>query len=149
MKEMKPGARTNKMPGQSLIEFALVFHILLLLVLGAMDIGRMITTKIVMTNAAREGANYLSRRAFLDEDITLNVRMAETKDLIWEYCDNQKIDIDKSNDIIITNCCTVASPVSITVGKNVNLFFGNILKFLGVSTNGTVLVSTDVQMRVK
>jgi Flp pilus assembly protein TadG len=121
----------------------------MLLILGAMDIGRMITVKIVMTNAAREGANYLSRRAFLDEDISLNTRMAETRDLIWDYCDNQNVAIDKINDISITNCCTATNPVSITVSNQVDLFYGNILQFFGFTNSGAVLVATDVQMRVK
>src|SRR5665647_1275400 len=48
-------------PAQALVEVAIVLPMLLLLVLGALDFGRMFFTKIVLTNAAREGANYLSR----------------------------------------------------------------------------------------
>src|SRR5665647_997915 len=48
-------------PAQALVEVAIVLPMLLLLVLGAMYFGRMFYTKIVLTNASREGANYLSR----------------------------------------------------------------------------------------
>jgi Flp pilus assembly protein TadG len=63
---MKPDITANQHrsqhpAGQSLVEFALVLPVLLLLVLGAMDLARMFSTKITLTNAAREGANYLSR----------------------------------------------------------------------------------------
>ena len=46
--------------GQSLVEMALVLPILLVLVIGAIEFGRLFYTKIVITNAAREGAYYLS-----------------------------------------------------------------------------------------
>ena len=42
--------------GQSLIEFALVLPILLLVLLGIMEFGRMIMTVNVLNQAAREGA---------------------------------------------------------------------------------------------
>ena len=52
--------RTNKNHhGQSLVEFALILPLLLMLVLGALDFGRLFYTKIILTNAAREGAYYL------------------------------------------------------------------------------------------
>lgn len=44
--------------GQSLIEFALVLPLLLVLIISAIEIGRLFFTKIVITNAAREGAYY-------------------------------------------------------------------------------------------
>lgn len=46
--------------GQSLVEMALLLPILLVLVIGAIEFGRLFYTKIVITNAAREGAYYLS-----------------------------------------------------------------------------------------
>jgi len=47
------------MKGQALVEFALILPLLLILVVGALDFGRLFFTKIVITNAAREGAYYL------------------------------------------------------------------------------------------
>src|SRR5450830_1136668 len=63
--QMKPKAP----PAQALVEMAIILPILLLLILGAMDFGRMFITKIVLTNAAREGANYL---AYYPEDKSAN-----------------------------------------------------------------------------
>jgi Flp pilus assembly protein TadG len=48
----KPG----RSRGQSLVELALVTPILLLLLLGAVDMGRLFYAEIAVTNAAREGA---------------------------------------------------------------------------------------------
>jgi len=46
--------------GQSLIEMALLLPLLLVLIIGALEFGRLFFTHIVITNAAREGAFYLS-----------------------------------------------------------------------------------------
>jgi len=43
-----------------LVEFALVIPLLLVLVISAVELGRLFYTQIVITNAAREGAYYLS-----------------------------------------------------------------------------------------
>ena len=42
--------------GQSLVEFAIILPVLLLLVLGTIDLGLGFKTYIVLTNVAREGA---------------------------------------------------------------------------------------------
>jgi Flp pilus assembly protein TadG len=44
--------------GQALVEFALALPLVLLLVLGVLEFGRAFQTKIVLTNAAREGTHY-------------------------------------------------------------------------------------------
>ena len=46
--------------GQALVETVFAALFLILLLLGLIDAGRIIYTKIVLTNAAREGAHYLS-----------------------------------------------------------------------------------------
>lgn len=42
--------------GQSIVEFALVLPVLLLLIMGALDFARAISVLQIVTNAAREGA---------------------------------------------------------------------------------------------
>ena len=49
---------SRRFRGQSLIEFALVLPMLLVLIISAIEIGRLFFTKIVITNAAREAAYY-------------------------------------------------------------------------------------------
>jgi Flp pilus assembly protein TadG len=44
--------------GQALIEFALILPLLLLLIFGVLEFGRAFQIKIVMENAAREGAHF-------------------------------------------------------------------------------------------
>ena len=51
----------RKERGQSLVELALAMPLLLLLMLGTIDIGRVFFTYIELRNAVREGASYGSR----------------------------------------------------------------------------------------
>jgi hypothetical protein len=44
--------------GQSLIEFALLLPLLILIVFGTVDLGRAFFVSITLSNAAREGARY-------------------------------------------------------------------------------------------
>ncbi len=44
--------------GQSLVEFALILPILLLLVFGIVEFGRAFNTYLIVSNASREGARY-------------------------------------------------------------------------------------------
>lgn len=46
--------------GQGLLEFALILPVLLLVAVGLLDLGRAFFAAIVITNASREGARYLT-----------------------------------------------------------------------------------------
>jgi Flp pilus assembly protein TadG len=46
--------------GQALVEFAVVIPIFLLILFGALDLGRVIWANDIVANAAREGARYAS-----------------------------------------------------------------------------------------
>ncbi|MBU0491674.1 MAG: pilus assembly protein [Chloroflexi bacterium] len=48
--------QVKREPGQSIVEFALILPVLLLLIFGFLDLGRAVYTQSVMANAAREGA---------------------------------------------------------------------------------------------
>jgi Flp pilus assembly protein TadG len=49
--------------GQAMVEFALVFPVLLLLIFGLIDIGRLVYTHNALSEAAREGARFGSVQA--------------------------------------------------------------------------------------
>jgi hypothetical protein len=46
----------NRERGSAAVEFALVLPVLILLIFGIIDFGRMLSAKIILTDAAREGA---------------------------------------------------------------------------------------------
>ncbi|NOZ71138.1 MAG: pilus assembly protein [Chloroflexi bacterium] len=50
--------------GSSLIEFALILPVLLLLTLGVADMGRAYSAHLALMNGAREGARYLASHPY-------------------------------------------------------------------------------------
>ena len=67
---IKPKHRSKSEHAQTMVEFAIVFPILLLLTYGLIEFGRMIFIYVAVTSAAREGARYGSAAGFLDGSIT-------------------------------------------------------------------------------
>jgi Flp pilus assembly protein TadG len=54
--EILANRKSNK--GQSLVEFALILPLLILILIGVFDLGRALFALITINNAAREGARY-------------------------------------------------------------------------------------------
>lgn len=52
--------RASKQKGQGLVELAIVIPLLVVIVIGLLDLGRAYFSVIIINNAAREGARYLS-----------------------------------------------------------------------------------------
>ncbi|MEN6524323.1 MAG: TadE/TadG family type IV pilus assembly protein [Anaerolineaceae bacterium] len=123
---------------QALVEFALLLPLLLVLILGAMDLGRVFYFKIILTNAAREGANYLSRNP-ADYNNTLNAIITEG--------DSSGVTIT-AGEVTWAGCCTVGSPVVITIDKDVDLIFDGFLNAMGI-IDGPVTISSSVTMVVQ
>ena len=122
---------------QALVEFALILPLLLVLIIGAMDLGRVFYFKIVLTNAAREGANYLSRNP-ADYTNTLNAISTEG--------DSSGVTIT-ADEVTWVGCCEVGSPVEITIEKEVDLVFDGFLNTMGI-IDGPVTISSSVSMVV-
>ncbi len=56
-------ALVKRWDGQSMVEFALILPLLVLIVAGLFDLGRAFFAYIVISNAAREGARYATLNA--------------------------------------------------------------------------------------
>jgi Flp pilus assembly protein TadG len=67
--------------GQTLIEFALVFPLILLLVVVFIDLGRIVYFHSALTNAAREGARY----AIVHRFPTNSQRLSEVRQQVANY----------------------------------------------------------------
>lgn len=128
--------------GQSLIEFALLIPMLLLLILGTMDIGRLFYMRMVLTNAAREGVNYL---AYFPED--KDQGYAHTFFMIANEANSSNVDFA---DLVvnITGCCTPGQPVGVTISTQVDLVFDGVLQFFGLM-EGPVQLTSSVRMVVQ
>jgi Flp pilus assembly protein TadG len=66
----KPGASFGAEGGQSLVELALVLPLLLLLLVGTIEIGRFAYYSILVSNAARAGAQYGAQSLITAADAT-------------------------------------------------------------------------------
>jgi Flp pilus assembly protein TadG len=74
----RPSRRSGR--GQSLVEFALILPLLLLLTLGVVDAARVFTSWISLTNGVREAALYASEESDpprYADTTTINNRVAE------------------------------------------------------------------------
>ena len=129
-------------PAQALVEFALLLPILLLLVMGAMDFGRMFYTKMILTNAAREGANYL---AYFPEDADNGY--VDTFAAIYDDAKSSNVEVIDT-DVTYSDCCTRGLPVEVTITKIVDLVFDNILQSFGL-LGGPVQLTSTVKMMVQ
>jgi Flp pilus assembly protein TadG len=86
--------------GQSLAEFALVLPVILVLVLGAIDFGRVYFAYVSVTNAARNGAHYASGSPVAAEDAG-GIREAvleETSDLLDTSPTNPSVAVATGTD---------------------------------------------------
>lgn len=136
----KLSKENNFTRAQALVEFALLLPILLVLILGAMDLGRVFYFKIVLTNAAREGANYLSRN---------HGDYANAWNAISTEGDSSGVTIAYDEvDWAGTDCCAVGSPVVITIDKDVDLIFDGFLTTMGI-IDGPITISSSVTMVVQ
>ncbi len=86
--------------GQALAEFALVVPVLIILVLGAIDFGRVFFAYVSVTNAARNGADYASTSAVEAADLD-GIRAAvvgDTGDLLNTSGNNPQVTATTGTD---------------------------------------------------
>jgi Flp pilus assembly protein TadG len=137
---MKPNITANQYrsrppAGQSLVEFALVLPVLLLLILGAVDFGRLFSTKISLTNAAREGANYLARNPG-DAKIGFTGTVATAKnESSLPNIEVQNIDCNPKE---ADGFCSRGGRAVVTATTKVNFIFGNFLSINSIELSSTV-----------
>ncbi len=95
-------------PGQSLVEFALVLPILLILLLGILDFGRAVAAYNSVSNGARSGA----RVAIVNQDLDAieNAVLSEAFGL-----SDVEVDFDPNADPTQTNCPRIGCIVEVTV----------------------------------
>jgi hypothetical protein len=71
---MSKRGQLHRQRGQALVEFALVFPVVILMLVGLFDLGRAVFAYNTVTNAAREGA----RLAIVNQDKALIIQRAES-----------------------------------------------------------------------
>lgn len=138
-------------PGQALVEMAIMLPFLLVMIITTVELGRLFFTKIVLTNAAREGAFYLSMHPS-DYDIGTGNAQYTTLAARAEAMSSGISDIN----VVVTpvNCCTKGEySVIVTVDTTVDDllilgFFDDVFSVSATKYEGYVL-SSSVEMLVQ
>jgi len=128
MKTLRKGKQNQR--AQSLVEFALVLPILLVLILGIFEFGRLWMTLNVLTGAAREGVRVA---AVTDPDATL-VQNAALNVLNAANLTGASITLTGPN---------AANEVTVTIQYNYTVLTGSIVPGL----NGTFQLTRSAIMR--
>ena len=119
--------RINKVSaekGAALVEFALVFPLLLLLLMGIVEFGLLFHNKQVLTNASREGARAGIARS--DDEIG---------DIVNMYCGNRLVRFDTDMEPITTVAPTnyrlspYGQDLTVTVNYNYTFMVPDLLGF--------------------
>jgi Flp pilus assembly protein TadG len=131
---------TIRHKGQALVELALVLPILILLLFGIIEFGRILNAYIMVSNASREAARYYSIRS-KEIDISTKVR-----DLVSEKTPNLNI-VKSEITINPENLGTSEEKVTVTVPCNLQLITP-IVKDI-ISSTGTFKIESSTVMRIE
>ena len=110
--------RRESEDGAAAVEFALVLPVLLLLIFGIVDFGRMLNAKITINQAAREGAR---AAALVDQDAGVDRATAAAGGLDIEAPDvvgcPDEADPDADATATVTYTFTFVTPLGILIGS--------------------------------
>jgi Flp pilus assembly protein TadG len=135
-------------PAQALLESALILPILLLLIIGAVDFGRMFYTKMVITNAAREGASFYTTNVVCKTTCTFSACSAGLKAVVVEAGASSGVTVVNNEITLPTACGNPGASSSVKVTKSVTFIFGGFLTAIGL-INGPLSLSSTVTMVVQ
>jgi Flp pilus assembly protein TadG len=126
--------------GLDLVEYALIFPILFLVLMGIFDLGRVVYYYSALTNAAREGA----RRAVIDPDNLAAIRndvcqLSVGLDLGCPTPSAETLDVTLiGSDYVQVSLSYKFAPVTPVIGV-----------FLDLDENNQITVSTRSRMRIE
>ena len=151
MKGTKKGQGISNSLAQSLVEFALVLPFLLVLIISTIELGRLFYAQIVITNAAREGAYYLSTHP---DDYDSSMHTApNTQSAAQEEAEKSGIS-EITLDITQKNCCNLGEySVEVIVETKVSDllvigFLGNVFS-ISPSSYDEFPIQASVEMMVQ
>jgi Flp pilus assembly protein TadG len=128
---------------QNLVEFALVVVLLLSLVLGILEFGRVWMSYQVITNASREGA----RLAALPTGFTT---ADEVTARVSTYMTSANLDAGQATVTVLNDDGPTGTDAVVTVTFNADLLFlGPVLKLIDSGSNlpGTITLTASATMR--
>jgi len=110
--------------GQSLVETAIIFPLLLLLLAAVVDFGRAFDAYIVLTNAAREGARWGSVKPELTVD---EVKQFVVDDVQGSGTNIAQLDGFTADNVTVEGQEAGSTVVKVTVTYPFDLWFGQLI----------------------
>ena len=128
--------RDSASANNSLLKLSILLPVIILLMFGSIDLGRFIFTMIVIANASREGARYLSahpidnHKMICDDGRTEPGGYCNNKDTVVRRAQNFSVKIRPGNVSILPPCtdindaagCDRGYPVNVGVTVKMDLF---------------------------
>jgi Flp pilus assembly protein TadG len=106
--------------GTAAVEFALTLPLLLLIVLGIWEVGRMVQVQQIVSNAAREGGRQAASGAFTNAQVTTIVREYIQENLPAAAGTNASITITNLTSGLDASVANQSDHFRITVAVNYN-----------------------------
>jgi Flp pilus assembly protein TadG len=103
--------------GQSVVEFALVLPILLLLLAATVDFGRLFYAYVAVENAAKEGALYGARSPLCDD--ATNVNCSDPNNVAW-HVTNEASNLKDSNGVSLLSSTVACRDTAGTLVQPIN-----------------------------
>ena len=135
--------------GQSLLEFAFVVPIFLVVVMGVVDFGVGLKSWIQVTNAAREAARYGAINCSAGD-----IDGTPVADLVVDRAIDSAtgLGLDESN-VDVTNCAAGNSTQSVVVEIEYDYKLisplGGLMSFLGGGIPSTITLNSSADMRIE
>ena len=129
--------------GAELVEFALVFPMLLLVIVGIMDFGLLFQRYEVLTAAAREGARVAILPGYTDADVQARVNAYLTAGGVTQPT---TVSVGAPQTVTVGSQCISIRPVTVTYTHQY-LFVGPIMSFFGEPALGSRPLNATSAMR--
>ena len=129
--------------GAELVEFALVFPMLLLVIVGIMDFGLLFQRYEVLTAAAREGARVAILPGYTDADVQARVNAYLTAGGVTQPA---TVSVGVPQTVTVGSQCISIRPVTVTYTHQY-LFVGPIMSFFGEPALGSRPLNATSAMR--
>lgn len=125
--------------GSSVIEAALVTLLLLLLLAGAVDIGRAFYGFIVVTNAAREGARLATRLPCTSANLLLlhNAILAAVDAEADGLGEDTTVITTITPDPLGTGCAAAGTPIKVSVSYQLPTIMASVLGFSEITISNS------------
>ena len=110
---MKKNKSMTRDLGQSLVEFALVLPVVIMLMLGVLDLGRAFYIQLALRDAADEGASYAAISP--NDDAEISARVVDAATALFTI-DASRVSVDRSAGV------TEGAPITVRVDHPLTLF---------------------------